>query len=126
MTRRRRSDAQRRVVEAASAAIAGGAALSAIADAERAGERRARDDLRTDVLRQVTRAAKRKREADHDHDQTIARAGRLGLSHREIAGAADVSHGTIRAILARGAASANGSGPVSAAEEPIAAYGSAA
>ena len=39
-----------------------------------------------DVLRQVTRAAKRKREADHEYEQAITRTGRLGLSHREIAG----------------------------------------
>ena len=54
-----------------------------------------------DMLRQVTRAAKRKREADPEYEQAIARAGRLGLSHREIATAAEVSHGTIRAILTR-------------------------
>ena len=54
------------------------------------------------MLRQVTRAAKRKREADSEYEQAITRAGRLGLSHREIAAAAQVSHGTIRAILTRG------------------------
>jgi DNA-directed RNA polymerase specialized sigma24 family protein len=64
-----RSNAGRRIAEAASAAIAAGARLSAIADAE--------------------------------HGQAITRAGRLGLSHREIAAAAHVSHGTIRAILTR-------------------------
>ena len=56
------------------------------------------------MLRQVTRAAKRKREADSEYEQAIARAGRLGLSHREIAAAAEVSHGTVRAILARATA----------------------
>ena len=81
-------EAQRRVAEAASAAIAAGAALSAIADAERDGELRARSALSADVLRQVTRAAKRKRDADSEYEQAITRAGRLGLSHREIAGAA--------------------------------------
>src|SRR5450755_729583 len=55
--------AQRRVAEAASAAIVAGAALGAIADAERSGELRARRALSMDVLRHVTRAAKRKREA---------------------------------------------------------------
>ena len=52
--------AGRRVAEAASAAIAAGARLTAIADAEHAGELRARQELRGDVLRQVTRAGKRK------------------------------------------------------------------
>ena len=78
--------------------------LSAIADAERDGELRARQELSGDVLRQVTRAAKRKREADSEYEQAISRAGRLGLSHREIAAAAQVSHGTVRAILTRATA----------------------
>ena len=78
-------EAERRVAEAASAAIAAGARLSAIADAERAGEQRARQELSADVLRQVTRAAKKKRDADTEYEQAITRAGRLGLSHREIA-----------------------------------------
>jgi DNA-binding NarL/FixJ family response regulator len=95
--------AGRRVAEAASAAIAAGARLSAIADAEREGELRARRALSGDVLRQVTRAARRKREADIECEQAITRAGRLGLSHREIAAAAEVSHGTVRAILTRAA-----------------------
>jgi DNA-binding NarL/FixJ family response regulator len=99
--------AQRRVAEAASAAIAAGAALSVIADAEHTGQLRARRALSTDVLRHVTRAAKRKREADSEYEQAIARAGRIGLSHREIATAAEVSHGTVRAILARSSASMN-------------------
>ena len=100
-------EAGRRVAEAASAAIAAGARLSAIADAERDGEQRARQELSADVLRQVTRAAKRKHDADSEYAQAIGRAGRLGLSHREIATAAQVSHGTIRAILARATPSAN-------------------
>jgi len=67
--------AARRVAEAASAAIAAGPRLSAIADAERDGELRARQELSADVLRQVTRAAKRKRDADVEYEQVIARAG---------------------------------------------------
>lgn len=78
--------------------------MSAIAGAERDGEQRARQQLSADVLRQVTRAAKRKRDADREYEQAITRAGRLGLSHREIAAAALVSHGTVRAILTRGIA----------------------
>jgi DNA-binding NarL/FixJ family response regulator len=117
------------VAEAASAAIAAGAALSAIADAERTGQLRARRALSPDVLRHVTSAAKRKREADSgireadsgireadsgireadsEYEQAIARAGRIGLSHRDIATAAEVSHGTVRAILARSSASLTG------------------
>ena len=91
-----------RVAEAASAAIAAGARLSAIADTERDGELRARRELSGEALRQITRIAKRKREADREYEQAIARAGRVGLSHREIAAAAEVSHGTVRAILTRG------------------------
>ena len=94
-------DHSQRVADAASAAIHAGAGLSAIADAERVGEDRARDELRTDVLRRVERAAKRKRETDTDYDHAIDCAARLGLSHRDIAGAAQVTHGTIRAVLAR-------------------------
>ena len=104
-------EAQRRVAEAASAAIAAGAALSAIAEAERTGELRARGALGAEVLRQVARAAKRKRDADSEYEQAIKRAGRLGLSHREIAGAGEVSHGTIRAILSRTTPTANGGEP---------------
>ena len=54
------------------------------------------------MLRQVTRAAKRKHETDSEYEQAIYRAGRLGLSHREIVTAAQLSHGTVRAILTRG------------------------
>jgi DNA-binding NarL/FixJ family response regulator len=112
-----REAAHRRVAEAASAA---GGALAAIAEAERAGELRARRELSGDVLRQLARAAKRKREADSEYEQGIARAGRLGLSHREIAAAAEVSHGTVRAILTRATASPNGDEPQAAEEEPAA------
>ena len=104
-------DAQGRVAQAASAAIAAGAALSAIADAERTGGLRAREALGAEALRQVARAAKRKRETDGEYEQAIKRAGRLGLSQREVAAAAEVSHGTVRAILARATASANGADP---------------
>jgi hypothetical protein len=93
--------AGRRVAQSAGAAIAAGARLSAIAEAEHEGELRARGELGGEVLRQVTRAAKRKREADGEYEQSVGRAGRLGLSHREIAAAAQVAHGTVRAILTR-------------------------
>src|SRR5512140_2851816 len=70
-------DAQRCVAEAASAAMMTGTALGAIAEAERAGQARARAALSADVLRQVARAAKRKRDAEAEYDQAIKRAGRL-------------------------------------------------
>jgi hypothetical protein len=111
-------DAQRRVAEAASAAITAGTALGAVAEAERTGELRARAALGAETLRQVTRAARRKREAEGEYEQAVKRAGRLGLPHREIAGAGEVSHGTVRAILARVAPSANGSESPAAAEAP--------
>jgi hypothetical protein len=84
-----------RVAETASAAIHAGAALSATANAEQVGEERARIELRTDTLRKVERAARRKRETDADYEIAIDRAARLGLSHRDIATAAAISHGTI-------------------------------
>jgi hypothetical protein len=55
---------QRRVAEAASAAISAGAALGAIADAERAGQTRARGELGPDALKRIARASRRRREAD--------------------------------------------------------------
>ena len=49
----------------------------------------------------IARAARRRREADTEYAQEILRAGRIGLPHREIANAAEVAHGTVRAILTR-------------------------
>jgi DNA-binding NarL/FixJ family response regulator len=92
---------QRRVAQAASAAIGTGAALGAIADAERAGQTRARGELGPDALKRIARASRRRREADAEYEQEILRAGRIGLTHREIANAAEVAHGTVRAILTR-------------------------
>lgn len=90
------------VPAAAGAAIAAGMPLAAVAHAERVGQTRARRELGSDVLRRVERAARRKREADDEYQHAIVRAGRLGLPQREIAGAAQVAHRTIRAIIARG------------------------
>ena len=86
------------VAQAASAAIAAGVPLGAIADAERLGQQRAREELRPDVLRQI---ARRKRETELEYEQAVIRGVRLGLSHRELAGAAQISHGTVRAVIAR-------------------------
>ena len=50
------------------------------------------------------RAAKRKREADTEYGQPISARPGSDSSHREIAAAAQVSHGTVRAILTSGSA----------------------
>lgn len=89
------------LVAAASAAMAAGHALSDIARAEAQGKEDVRDALRGDTLRSVERTGRRARETRSDHHQAIARAMRLGLSTREIAAAADVTHGTVRAISNR-------------------------
>ncbi|MGO9976072.1 MAG: hypothetical protein ACLP01_25370 [Solirubrobacteraceae bacterium] len=89
------------VRHAASAAIAAGVPLSAIAQAEQIGQARARHELGSELLRRVERAARRSREATAEYERSVARAVRLGLGYREIAAAAQIAHGTIRAILAR-------------------------
>jgi DNA-binding NarL/FixJ family response regulator len=89
------------LVTAASAAMGAGLSLSAIAQAEAYGKEEVRDDLRDDTLRGVARSGRRARETRVEHHQAIARAVRLGLSTREIAAAADVTHGTVRAISNR-------------------------
>jgi len=92
---------RRRVGEAASRAIAAGLLSSSIADAEQIGQRRAREVLGPDLLRRVERAGRRKREAEHEYEQAVVCAARLGLAHRDVAAAAQVAHGTVRAIVAR-------------------------
>ena len=78
--------------------------LEAIAAAERDGELRARQELSGDVLRHVTRAAKRKR----DTDTRIRARHRPRRPARTLPSRdrrhAQVSHGTVRAILTRGTA----------------------
>jgi len=97
----READLQRRVGEAAGRAIAVGLSLASIADAERIGQGRAREELGPELLRRVERAARRRREAEREYEQAVVRAGRLGLAHRDVAAAAEVTHGTVRAIIAR-------------------------
>ncbi|HEY2317888.1 MAG TPA: hypothetical protein VGH67_06280 [Solirubrobacteraceae bacterium] len=89
------------LVAAAGAAMAAGHSLSAIAEVEAQGKEEVRDALRDDTLRSVARSGRRARETRAEHHQAIARAMRLGLSTREIASAADVTHGTVRAISNR-------------------------
>jgi DNA-binding NarL/FixJ family response regulator len=90
--------------------------LSHITQAEARGKDDVRDALRAETLRSVERSGRRARELRIEHHQAIARAMHLGLSTREIASAAGVTHGTVRAIsnrLATGEA-----GDALAAEQP--------
>jgi DNA-binding NarL/FixJ family response regulator len=89
------------LLAAATAAMAAGHSLSDITEAEAHGKEGVRDALRPDTLRDVKRSGRRAREAREEHHQAIARAMRLGLSTREIATAARVAHGTVRAIMNR-------------------------
>jgi predicted transcriptional regulator len=89
------------LLAAATSAMAAGYPLSDIAAAEERGKLRVRGELRGDALKLVERTGRHVREANVDHHRAIARAVRLGLSMREIAHAAGVTHGTIRAISNR-------------------------
>lgn len=89
------------LLTAATAAMAAGHSLSDITQAEAHGKEGVRDALRPDTLRDVKRSGQRAREARQEHHEAIARAMRLGLSTREIATAARVAHGTVRAIINR-------------------------
>jgi DNA-binding NarL/FixJ family response regulator len=105
------SAAAAQLVSAAGAAMGAGHSLSAITQAEARGQEEVRNALRGDMLRSVERTGRRARETRMEHHQTIARAVRLGLSTREIAAAADVTHGTVRAISNRLAAAGGGGRP---------------
>ena len=89
------------LADAATAAIASGHPIAAIAQAEQRGQQQARTALSRELLARVERSARRRREAEHDLHQAIARAARLGLPQRDIASAAQLAHGTIRAVLTR-------------------------
>jgi hypothetical protein len=93
--------AQARVARAAGAAIAAGAGLGPVADAERAGQARARDALGHEVLRRVKKIGQRRGEVEREYTEAIRLAGRIGLAHREIAGAAGIAHSTVKAVLTR-------------------------
>lgn len=99
------------LLAAATTAMAAGHSLSNITEAETAGKEGVRTALRADTLRDVKRSGRRAREARQEHHQAIARAMRLGLSTREIATAARVAHGTVRAIINRLAAGHTDGGP---------------
>lgn len=89
------------LLNAATVAMTAGHSLSDITQAEAQGQESVRGALRPDTLREVKRSGRRAREAKQEHHQAIARAMRLGLSTREIATAARVAHGTVRAIINR-------------------------
>jgi DNA-binding NarL/FixJ family response regulator len=96
------------LTRAATEAMAAGYPLTDIARAEARGKDTLRRALRADALKLVERTGERARDAQTEHYRAIARATRLGLPMREIALAAHVTHGTIRAITNRLAAQAVG------------------
>jgi DNA-binding NarL/FixJ family response regulator len=94
-------DAAQALLSAATSAMGGGYSLSEIAGAEARGKEEVKRTLAGDALKRVERTGRQARDARAEHHRAIARAMRLGLSTREIAVAADVTHGTIRAIANR-------------------------
>jgi DNA-binding NarL/FixJ family response regulator len=55
------------------------------------------------ALKRVERAARQLADAEATRDAAIVRAIRFGLSTRDVAQSAGISHGTIRAIVVRAA-----------------------
>jgi hypothetical protein len=89
------------LLEAATSAMNAGYSLTEITQAETRGKLDVREALRPDTLKHVERTGRIVREAQTEHHRTIVRAVRLGLSTRQIAAAAGVTHGTVRAITNR-------------------------
>ena len=108
--------AHEELMRATGAAMQAGVPLRDITAAERRGHNGVRMELRSDTLRKVERGRRQMRDAERGYHTAIARVLRLGLSTREIAHPADVTHGTIRAITVRLAGGDNGSAPVPADE----------
>jgi DNA-binding NarL/FixJ family response regulator len=96
------------LMRAASSAMAAGQSLTQITSAEARGKESVRHTLRADALKLVERTGEKARQTQAEHYQAIARATRLGLPMRDIAQAAGVTHGTIRAINNRLAGHAGG------------------
>jgi DNA-binding NarL/FixJ family response regulator len=105
------------LVAAASTAMAGGVAIREIMTAEARGKAVVRDELRPDGLKRVQRTAQQVRDAKTAHEAAVGRAMRIELSTRDIAEAAGVTHGTIRAMAQRRAPQENATTP---GEPPIA------
>lgn len=110
-------NASQAILSAATSAMSAGYSLSEIARAEARGKEEVKSALSGDALKRVERSGRQARDARAEHHQAIARAMRLGLSTREIAVAADVTHGTIRAIVNRLAIKGAGAKPESS--QPI-------
>jgi DNA-binding NarL/FixJ family response regulator len=89
------------LLRAATSAMNAGYSLTQITQAETQGKLDVRASLRPDTLKQVKRTGRIVRDAEAEHHRTIVRAVRLGLSTRQIAAAAGVTHGTVRAITNR-------------------------
>lgn len=89
------------LVTATASAMRAGHSLTEIARAEARGKEDVRREFGRDALKRVERSARQARDAQAEHHRMIARALRLGLSTRDIASAAGVTHGTIRAISIR-------------------------
>lgn len=96
--RDRVAGASKELLAAATGAISANYSLMEIAQAEARGKENLRREIGGDTLKRVERTGRQAREAEAEHHRAIARAMRLGLSMREIAVAAGVTHGTIRAI----------------------------
>jgi hypothetical protein len=86
------------LLAATTTAISAKYSLAEIAQAEARGQEKVRRELGGDALKRVERTGRQARQAEAEHHRTIGWAMRLGLSMREIAIAAGVTHGTIRAI----------------------------
>lgn len=82
-------------------AVEAGHPLSAIAAVEKTGQDTAREQLRGELLKRIGKSARRVQAITAEHHDDIRRADRAGLSAREIATAATVTHATIRSIIAR-------------------------
>lgn len=90
--------ASQELLAAVTSAIGANYSLMEIAQAEGRGKEKVRRELGGDALKRVERTGRQARDAELEHHRAIGRAMRLGLSMREIAAAAGVTHGTIRAI----------------------------
>lgn len=109
--------ARQRALAAARVALDAGHAISAIARAESAGEKAARERLGGQVLRSVERAARKLADATAEYERTIVQAVRVGLAARDIAARANVSHGTVAAVARRHEQASATSAPQAAADE---------
>jgi hypothetical protein len=89
------------LLEAATSAMNAGYSLTEITQAETRGKTDVRTALSPETLEGVERTGRIVREAQEQHHRNIARAVRLGLSTRQIAVAAGVTHSTVRAITNR-------------------------